>query len=64
MMFYVICDEDGHAITDDVQEHEVRQTAQRLANQRGKSVWIYPSDDDGRTALGEEVEPEAEDKKE
>lgn len=64
MMFYVICDEDGHAITDDVQEHEVRQTAQRLANQRGKSVWIYPSDDDGRTALGEEVKPEAEDKEE
>jgi hypothetical protein len=58
MMFYVICDEDGHAITDDVQEHEVRQMAQRLANQRGKSVWIYPSDDDGRTALGEEVQPE------
>lgn len=36
--------------------------ARRLANQRGKSVWIYPSDDAGRTALGEEVEPgEAED---
>jgi len=51
-------DEDGHAITDDVQAHEVRQMAQRLANQRGKSVWIYSSDDDGRTALGEEVEPE------
>jgi hypothetical protein len=58
MIFYVICDEDGHAITDEVQEHEVRQMAQRLANQRSKSVWIYPSDDDGRTALGEEVEPE------
>ena len=58
MMCYVICDEDGHALTDDVQEHEVSQMAQRLANQRGKSVWIYPSDDAGRTALGEEVEPE------
>jgi hypothetical protein len=32
--------------------------ARRLANQRGKSVWIYPSDDAGRTALGEEVGPE------
>jgi hypothetical protein len=58
MMIYLICDEDGHAISDDVQEHEVRQKAQRLANQRRKSVWIYPSDDAGRTALGEEVEPE------
>jgi hypothetical protein len=29
-------------------------TKTATANQRGKSVWIYPSDA-GRTALGEEV---------
>jgi hypothetical protein len=58
MMFYVICDEDGHGLTDDVEPHEVRQMAQRIANQRGKSVWIYSSDDAGRTEMGEEVEPE------
>ena len=50
MAIYMISDGDGNALTDGVQWHEARQMAQRIANNRGESVWLSESgnpDDEG-----------------
>lgn len=54
MATYMVCDGDGYALTDGLQEHEVRQVAQRMANNRGESVWLSKDNDSG---MGEEIEP-------
>jgi hypothetical protein len=56
MTTYMICDGDGNALTDGVQEHEADRIAQNIANRRGQSVWLSPSDSDD---IGTEFEPEA-----
>lgn len=57
-MNYMICDEDGDALTDGLQEHEARRVAQIMANERGESVFLSVS---GSTDMGEEFEPESDD---
>lgn len=55
MTTYTVCDENGNALTDGLQEHEATRVAQRMANSRGESVWLSESDSDG---AGDEIEPE------
>ena len=54
MTTYMVCDEDGYALTDGLQEHEAKQVAQSIADRRLESVWLSESDSDG---MGEEFEP-------
>ena len=54
MTTYMVCDGDGTAITDGLQEHEAHRVAQRIANDRDESVWLSMSDSDG----AEEIKPE------
>jgi hypothetical protein len=37
---YMICDGDGNAITDGVQQHEIAGMAQRIADERGETVYV------------------------
>jgi len=55
-IIYMVCNEDGYALTDGLQEHEARRVAQEMADWRGKSVWLsaHGSDVDD---LGEEFSP-------
>jgi hypothetical protein len=53
-MTYMVCDEDGYALTDGLQEHDAREVAQRMANERGESVWLSRSGSDG---MGDEIVP-------
>lgn len=52
---YMVCDGNGNALTDGLQEHEAYTVAQRMANGRGESVWLSAHDDD---SMGEEIKPE------
>lgn len=54
MSMYMICDGDGYALTDGVQEHEAARVAQRIANRLGRSVWLSAEGSDE----SQEVEPE------
>ena len=54
MATYMICDGDGYALTDGLQEHECRRVAQAMADDRGESVWLSENDSDD---MGEEFEP-------
>ena len=62
MTTYMVCDEDGYALTDGLQGPEIcdeaRKVAQSIANQRLESVWLSPSDS---SELGEEFEPDEDD---
>lgn len=40
-MTYSIDDGDGNQLTTGLQEHEVREVAQRLANSLGETVYVY-----------------------
>lgn len=57
MKTYMVCDGNGNALTDGLQEHEAQRVAQQMANSRGKSVWL--SANDAENDMGEEIEPEA-----
>ena len=50
---WMVEDEHGTAITDGLQEHEARAAAQRIANARGKTVYLWAPD----AEKAEEVEP-------
>jgi hypothetical protein len=52
---YMICDSDGYAMADGLQEREAREIAQGIATRRGESVWLVPS---GSDEDGEEIKPE------
>jgi hypothetical protein len=54
MATYMVCDADGYALTDGLQEHEARAVAQRMADSRGERVWLSAHGEDGE---GEEFEP-------
>jgi hypothetical protein len=58
MTTYMICDGDGYALTDGLQEHEARRVAQQKANDRLESVWLSES---GSEEEGEEFEPNPKD---
>ena len=63
----MIVDGDGNALTNGLESHlvsdQARQTAQRMANARGESVWLCWSsegedeDEDEYSGDGVEVEP-------
>lgn len=57
MSTYMVCNAEGYAETDGLQEHEARMVAQRIANDKGESVWLSQSDSD---EMGEEIVPEIE----
>lgn len=58
-MTYMVCDADGYALTDGLQDpaicDEAHRVAQSIANRRLESVWLSPSDSDD---MGEEIEPD------
>jgi hypothetical protein len=49
MTNYAIDDGDGNRLTAGLQEHNAEQVAQRMANERGESVYLYETgvDEDG-----------------
>lgn len=56
---YSIDDGNGNQITAGLQEHNATEVAQRIANERGASVWLYPSPvrvDDAGEFIDESVE--------
>lgn len=55
MTNYMIMDGDGNEITCGVQEHEIDAMAQRIATERGESVWY--SDESDPDDQGKEVAP-------
>ena len=40
---YGVDDGDGNAITDGLQAHDAEQVAQKIADERGESVYLYDS---------------------
>ena len=54
-MTYMVCDGDGYALTDGLQEHEAERVAQSMANDRLESVWLSESDSEDE---GEEFAPD------
>ncbi len=68
----MVCDGEGYALTDGLEDHRVsnqaERVAQRLANERGESVWLSWSSDGGEddeySGEGVEFEPEEEDEEE
>lgn len=58
MATYMVCDGDGYALTDGLQEHEARQVAQRMADNRLESVFLSENDSED---IGEEFEPNTND---
>jgi hypothetical protein len=49
-MYYAIDDADGNEITTGLPEETARETARRIASERGESVYLYE--------VGSESEPE------
>ncbi len=41
MANYMICDADGNSLAQGLPEHTARASAQRQADERGESVWLY-----------------------
>lgn len=54
---YMVCNAEGYAETDGLQEHEAYMVAQRIANDKGEPVWLSES---GSEEMGEEIVPEIE----
>lgn len=52
---YMVCNAEGYAEADGLQEHEARMVAQRIANSKGEPVWLSESDSE---EMGEEIAPE------
>lgn len=46
----MIIDSDGDKLTDGLQQYDAGCVAQRMANARGCSVWVYGPDDTDDTA--------------
>lgn len=54
MTTYQICDANGYAITDGLSRDDAHRIAQRIATERGASVWVSASDSE---EMGDEVTP-------
>ena len=55
---YGIDDGDGNQITTGLPEHTARKTAQRMANERGVTLYLYRLGEDGEApGEAEEIEP-------
>lgn len=63
MKTYGLDDGDGNQITAGLPEHTARKTAQRMADERGKTLYLYPipcpegGDDDCDACEAEEIAP-------
>jgi hypothetical protein len=55
MTTYMICDDNGDAITSGLQEHEAARIAQRIANRRSETVFLSTENSDDES---EEFSPE------
>lgn len=55
MTTYMVCDENGNALTAGLQECEAARVAQYMANRLGRSVWLSASDG---SEMEEEFSPE------
>lgn len=55
MTTYMVCDGNGNAITDGLQEHEAERVAQAIADRRHESVWLSQSGDED---MGEQFDPQ------
>jgi len=55
MTIYMVCDDNGNALTNGLQEHEAHRIAQAIADRRGESVWLSANDDPDDS--GEEITP-------
>lgn len=59
---YAIDDGNGNQITAGLQEHDARQVAQQIADERGESVWLYEiglgDDRDDEEPESEEIVPQ------
>ncbi len=51
-MNYTVCDEHGDRITCGLPAHTARQTAQRIANRRAQTVYLYLESTDWRQEDG------------
>jgi hypothetical protein len=59
MSYYNIDSGDGNELCAGLSEQEVARVAQRLANERGESVWYYQGGTDGEGEVESiEVSPE------
>lgn len=58
MANYSIDDEHSNQIAAGLQEHNARQVAQRFANERGRSVWLYRDSEGAQAFESEEIAPE------
>lgn len=56
---YSLDDGEGNQITAGLRAHTARQTAQRMANERGKTLYLYPVPCP-ETVGPEAIEPESE----
>jgi len=56
---YGIDDGDGNQITIGLPEHTARATAQRMANERGETLYLYAVGAGEEGAESEAIEPEA-----
>lgn len=60
--YWAIDDGFGNEITSGLEEAVARTTAQRMANERGESVWLYEAGrqdrDEDAEIESEEIEPE------
>jgi len=59
MANYAIDDGDGYQITTGLQEHEAHRVAQRIANERNESVYLYEEgSEEGSETETEEIAPD------
>ena len=59
MTYYSIDDAFGQQLTTGLASHEVDRVAQRIANDRRETVYVYSSDESEDGPAYEEVEPES-----
>lgn len=58
MANYGLDDGHGNCVTTGLQEHEARRVAQRLADERGKVLYLYAlAEGDGEPGESEEIHP-------
>lgn len=58
--YYGLDDGDGNQITTGLSPHNAREVAQRMADDRGKTLYLYEdglSDEDAETQESEAIEP-------
>jgi hypothetical protein len=57
MSNYAIDDGEGNRLTAGLQEHNAQSVAQRMADERGESVYLYETGEDEADAEPVEIQP-------